>query len=83
VHTGIVGGNGEVLLSRVAPGEYTLIVVSEHSRNSPDLQEPTIAVLDCYFDEEKHGLYRTQCKDIEVFSDEETEHSVAFGMTYF
>jgi len=76
-----VGGDGKAILNRVRPGKYSLVLVSRHTNDSPDLREEQPEELASYF-QDPAVENRTKISAIEVLPGEQTDFSHDFGITY-
>lgn len=79
---GIAGGDGKVVVNRVIPGAYTMVIISKSTTSSPELAKLNADVLSRYFDGDPAPGQKVEVKDIEVLEDEDLELNHDFGITY-
>lgn len=82
VFVGLVGGDGKVLIPRVPPGDYIIIIVSKNTRQDPALYDVTKNWLNTVFEKPPGVVGKNYNDQLSVTSGEETEFSHDFGNTY-
>ena len=83
VYAAKVGGNG-ALISNVPEGDYTLIILSKNTNDSPAARNADEAKLADYFTGTGGaGLHKMHFTDLTIVAGEEAEYDHDFGNTYF
>jgi hypothetical protein len=82
---GVVGGDGKLVFDRVSPGQYTVVIISENTKNLPGTVDNK-PILSRWFDEVSvigAGFNKVHTAEIELRTGEEFNASHDFGLTGF
>jgi hypothetical protein len=88
VYVGSIGGQGTVVIPGVSAGNYSVVMVSNNTTESPQMHEMAERILNHYADDPTlvHStvvLHKLHFENITVEAGEELEISHDFGITYF